>query len=188
MLSSDLPRTQPSEPTASSEPPLQKTAEPSSNGSGGFEERPKPVGPPRLILCAESDVWAVAMQRAHPNIRKYWKRCPRWSAAWEAFKARPGSFLIVELRPDKLLEILDALRWMERWASAGRIALVVDRRWADLEWMFRQAGVIYFATSPRQMGPLVQMALRHLRRSLRPPTSLAERIWRRLPWPRAAGR
>jgi|GEM_PF-852607 len=189
MLFSKLPRNQPSEPTSPSEPPIQKASEPPKRyGSGGPEEGPRPIGPPRLILCTESGVWAVAMQRANPNIRRYWKRYSGWSAAWEAFQARPGSFLVVELRPDNLPEILGALWWMERWAPEGRMALVADRRWADLEWMFRQAGLVHFTTSPRQMGPLVQMALRHLRRSHRPPTSLTERIWRRIPWPKAASR
>jgi|YNPBryunderm2012_1023409.scaffolds.fasta_scaffold01151_6 hypothetical protein len=187
MLSSDLPRNQSPGTRPPSEPPLQKTAElPRRHGFGGPEG--KPTGPPRLILCAESSVWAVAMQRAYPNIRKYWKRYSGWSAAWEAFQARPGSFLVVEFRPENLPEILDAFRWMERWSPGGRMALVADRRWADLEWMFRQAGLVHFTTSPRQIGPLVRMALRHLRRSHRPPTSLSERIWRRLPWPRAVSR
>ncbi|MCS7305156.1 MAG: hypothetical protein NZ602_08640 [Thermoguttaceae bacterium] len=143
-------------------------------------------GSARLIVCEQSGVWAPAMLRAEPKLPTYWKRFRSWSAAWQTFQARPGSFLVVELTPDLLPEILNALRWIESFGSQGRLAVVAPRRWAQLEWMFRQAGVVHFTTSPRQVGFLVQMALRHLKRQKRPVQGLTQRIWRRLPWPKVA--
>lgn len=143
---------------------------------------------PRIILCEQSGVWTPAMLRAEPNVRKYWKRFSHWPAAWEAFQARRGSFLIVELWPDNLPAILDALRWIDRFAPESRLAATADRQWAELEWMLRQAGVVHFTTSPRQAGALVETALRHLKQIARPARTPTERIWRRLPWPKAASR
>lgn len=167
--------------------PIKKTSKTESESSTPLlQNAQKTPSAPRIILCEQSGVWAAAMLRAEPNIRKYWKRFFGWSAAWEAFQARPGSFLVVELWPNNLPEILDALRWIDRFAPESRLAVVADRRWAESEWFFRQAGVVHFTTSPRQVRPLVEMALRHLKRHWRPAQSLAERIWRRLPWPKAA--
>jgi len=156
-------------------------------------ERQYRFGSGRLILCEQSGLWATAMHRAYPEVRKYWLRFFRWRPAWEAFRSRPTSFLAVELWPENFSEILDGLRWMDCFAPEGRLAILADRRLAEWEWMFRQAGAVHFISSPRAVALLVQMTIRHLKRSAwhlkRPaeaPASLAERIWRRLPWPKAA--
>ncbi len=141
---------------------------------------------PRLILCEQSGIWAAAMRRAYPQVSRYWRRFPTWWASWEAFRQRPQSFLVVELTSENLSEILNALRWMECFAPGGRLAVLADRRWAGLEWMLREAGIVHWTTSLRAVGPLVEMALGHLKRSARPAATLRERIWRRLPWAKAA--
>lgn len=170
-----------------SDGPRKNSSEPHSRGvSNSPEESQQARKPAQLILCERTGIWAPAMLRAEPKIRKYWKRFRSWPRAWEAFLARPESFLVVELQPDNLPEILSALRWIDLSGSKARLAVVAKRRWANLEWMVRQAGVVHFTSSPRQLGPLVQMALRHLRRQRRPAKTFEERIWRCLPWPKPA--
>lgn len=139
-------------------------------------------GGARLIIWERSGIWASALYRACPKLSPYWRRVRNGSAAWRAFEARRGSFLVVELWPDTLPQILNVLRWIERFAPESRLAVVTHPQWAELEWMFRQAGLVHFISSPRQVGPLAQLALRHLKRVAQRRGSLAERIWRRLPF------
>ena len=62
------------------------------------------------------------------------------------------------------------------------MAVVADRQWADYEWLMREAGAVHFVCSPRRVGPLAQLACRHLAQVPPPQQSLTERIWAALPW------
>ena len=51
----------------------------------------------------------------------------------------------------------------------ARLAVVADRSLAGYEWLMREAGAVHFVCSPRQVGPLAQLACRHLAQVPPPP-------------------
>jgi len=53
---------------------------------------------------------------------------------------------------------------------------------AGYEWLLREAGAVHFLCSPRQCGPLADLACCHLSQAPPPPRSLTQQIWAGLPW------
>ena len=56
------------------------------------------------------------------------------------------------------------------------------RRLAPYERLAQEAGAVHFTCSPRRLGPLAALAIRHLAGIPLPQQTLAERIWASLPW------
>jgi hypothetical protein len=94
----------------------------------------------------------------------------------------PASFLIVEatgLNLDRCLRLLK--RVADEFAEARSI-VVADRQLAAIEAVLREAGAVHIAFGLREMQPIIRLALRHAQ-CFQQPTTLAEEIWGRLPWP-----
>jgi hypothetical protein len=64
----------------------------------------------------------------------------------------------------------------------AEVAVVAARSLAGWQWLVREAGAVHFSCSPRQLGPLAEMACRHLASVPLPPQSLTDRILAGLPW------
>ena len=105
---------------------------------------------------------------------------------WELLARWPGSFVVAEWSPQTADGLLVRLARRERKFPLARVAVVADRASAGDESLVREAGAVWFVTSPRGLAPLVAIARRHLATVSRPRTTLAQRLWATLPW-RPAG-
>jgi hypothetical protein len=138
----------------------------------------------RLIVCEPSGHWAVVLRRqlAAADLRVYETRS--LADCWEMLAKAPASFLVVELSAGGAGALLQRMARLERDFPLARVAVVADRSLAGYEWLLREAGAVHFLCSPRQSGPLADLARRHLAQAPPPPRSLTEQIWAGLPWAR----
>jgi ActR/RegA family two-component response regulator len=144
------------------------------------------IVPARLIVCEARGRWAALLRRelSAEGVRVWETRT--LDGCWAELAASPASFAIVELLGDPA-EWLDCLACLPRRFPDVRAAIVTDRRWADREWLFREAGAVHFVCSPRRVGTLAQLACRHLARAPLPSQTFAQRVWTGLPWPDRGG-
>jgi hypothetical protein len=138
----------------------------------------------RLIVCETSGRWAVALRRelAAAEVRVHETRS--LADCWTMLAESPASFLVVELSAGNSAALLQRMARLQREFPLARVAVVADRSLAGYEWLLREAGAVHFLCSPRQCGPLANLARRHLAQAPSPPRSLADRIWADLPWAR----
>lgn len=137
--------------------------------------------PARLIVCERTGRWAVALRRelADAGVRVWETRT--LADCWNELVESPASFVVLELGGD----VAELLRRIARQPSEfpmARLAVVADRSLAAYQWLMREAGAVHFVCSPRRVGPLAQLACRHLLQVPPPQQSLTERIWASLPW------
>ena len=137
--------------------------------------------PSRLLVCERTGCWAVTLRRelAEVGVRVWETRTLDY--CWRELATSPASFVIVELSGD-LGALLRRLARLGGEYPAARAAVVADRPLAQYEWLLREAGAVHFLCTPRQVGPLAQLACRHLAQVPPPQQSLTERIWATLPW------
>jgi hypothetical protein len=140
----------------------------------------------RLIVCERSARWAVALRRelAAAAVRVYETRHLR--GCWEMLSQCPASFVVAELSAGNVSDLCRQIGRLERDFPLARVAVAADRSLARYEWLIREAGAVHFLCSPRQCGPLAQLALRHLAQAPQPPRSLMQQIWASLPWAQQA--
>lgn len=145
---------------------------------------PERSRPPRLIVCERTGQWAAAIGRllgaAGPRVLE----TRSLAECWGTLRARPASFVILELTRGNFGPLLDGLAWFGRELPLAAAAVVAERSLAASEWIVREAGAIHFVTSPRSVEGLARAARRHLQQAPRLRPSLAEQIWARLPWGR----
>ena len=140
-------------------------------------------GAPRWIVCEQTGRWAVGLRRdaRASGLRLYETRS--LADAWEMLQQHPSSFVVAELTRSNPPALLHRMAWLEHEFPLARVAVVADRSLADWQWLMREAGAVWFCSSPWQVGPIVAMARRHLQLVPVPPRSLAEQLWHDLPWP-----
>lgn len=136
----------------------------------------------RLIVCEHEGRWAIGLRRelAGPGVRvdearslpECWAMLARW----------PASLLVVELTRRNARALIERMASLGREYPRARIAVVAERSLAPWEWLMREAGAVHFTVSPRRLGALARLAVRHLGAAPRPARSLTERIWDHLPW------
>ena len=136
----------------------------------------EPAGPARLITCERSGRWAAALRRelAGGAVRVYETRS--LAECWEALAEPPAAFVVVELTAAGVEELLRRMVRLGRDFPRARVAVVADRPLAGYEWLLRSSGAVHFTCSPRQFGPMAQLACRHLAQVPPPQQSFTERI------------
>lgn len=102
----------------------------------------------------------------------------------DALRAHPGSFVLLELVDRNGGALLKWLADLDQLDPQARGAVAADRSMRSWEWLVREAGAVWFVTSPRQVGPIARMARRHLEAIPKPPRPLVEELWDSLPWAR----
>ena len=153
------------------------------------DARPLPpgTGDARWIVLERTGRWAVALRRElpGPGVRIHETRSV--PDCWEMLARHPASFVVAELTRANAGALLDRMAWLERDFPLTRVAVVAERSLASCEWLMREAGAVHFTVSPRQLRPLVCLAVRHLEAAPRPQRSITEQISASLPWGPAAG-
>jgi hypothetical protein len=145
-----------------------------------------PVAPARLIVCERWGRWAVALRRELAEVGvRVWETRTLADCVAELTES-PASFVVLELG-GQVDELLQQLTRQPRDFPLARFAVVADRALVEYQWLMREAGAVQFLCSPRRVGPLAQLACRHLAQAPPPQQSLTERIWTGLPWREGRG-
>ncbi|MGA2621664.1 MAG: hypothetical protein ABSF26_29030 [Thermoguttaceae bacterium] len=138
----------------------------------------------RLIVCEQTARWSLVLRRelTLAGVRVWETRS--LAEAWESLARTPAAVLVVEISRVNLAGLLERMAWFSRDFPLARLAVVAPRALAGCEWLLREAGAVHFVTSPRRLGPLAELAIRHLATLPPPQQTLVERIWAGLPWGR----
>jgi len=135
----------------------------------------------RLIVCERTGRWATLLRRelSDSGVRVFETRT--LDDCWNALDESPASMIVVELGGDPA-GLLDRMARLPREFPRARLAVAADRRWAGYRRLMHEAGAVWFVDSPRRVGPLARLALRHLAAAPTAPQTLVERIWENLPF------
>ncbi|OHB72132.1 MAG: hypothetical protein A2V70_07435 [Planctomycetes bacterium RBG_13_63_9] len=136
----------------------------------------------RLIVCEHGGGWAVGLRRELAGEEVHLCETRSLAQCWETLGENPAGLVVVELTTANVDELLGRMVRLGRDFPLARVAIVADRRLAGYEWLMREAGAVHFVCSPRQLGPLAEVARRHLDQAPVPRRSVTERIWASLPW------
>ncbi|MCL4191079.1 MAG: hypothetical protein KJZ87_04995 [Thermoguttaceae bacterium] len=137
----------------------------------------------RLIVCEQSGKWAVALRRelGETGPRVYETRS--LPECWQLLAGHGASFLLLELVPAAVDDLIARLASMERESPAARAVVVAERSLAAYEMLLREAGAVHFVVTPRSLGEVAGLARRHFAATPRSRRTLMEEIRARLPWP-----
>jgi hypothetical protein len=133
-------------------------------------------------VCERKGRWAAALRRQAEGPQLRLEETRSLAGCWQALAGHPGSFLVLEATPENLDAVLGRLAQLGHDDPAARAAVVAGRRLAGLEWLFREAGAVWFTVSPREVAALASIARRHLELAPEPPRTLAQQVWAMLPW------
>jgi hypothetical protein len=108
---------------------------------------------PVVIVNERGGKWASAVARLLPPgtpIRQTrgLAECDRQLAL------APGSLVVLEVGHDPLARTLHWLAELGRRDALAGVVIVAPAAWQALEWPLREAGAVYFATSPRALAPV----------------------------------
>ncbi len=140
------------------------------------------VPPARLIVCERTGRWTVALRRELAEMGVRIRETRSLAECWDVLGESPCSFAVLELTVAGVDDLLGRMARLGWDFPLARVAVVADRDLADYQWLAREAGAVHFVCSRRQLGPLAQLACRHLARAPVVPQGLAQRIWATLPW------
>ena len=136
----------------------------------------------RLIVCERSGRWATVLRRELGPEAVGVHETRNLTDCWAMLAEAPASFVIVELSAGGVAGLLRQMAWLESDFPLARVAVVAARSRAGYEWLVREAGAVHFTCSPRQLGPMARLALRHLAQAPAPQRSLSQQLWASLPW------
>jgi len=151
------------------------------------EGGPAPAAGARWVICERTGAWAIGLRReaAPSGLRLYETRS--LADGWAVLDQSPASFLVAELTLANTEALVNRMACLERRFPHARVAVVAERSLAEYEWLLREAGAVWFATSPRELKPIVRLAQRHVLLAPVPPRDLAQQVWSSLPWGPARG-
>ena len=149
----------------------------------GFDVLP-PEDParPGVIVCERDGHWAIALRRELPPCGVRVDQTRSLPECWKMLAGRPASFVVAELTATNVKALLERIARLQRDFPLARVAVVADRSLEGREWLMREAGVVHFAVSPRDLALLAGVACRHLDQVPKPQRTITERIWASLPW------
>jgi len=136
----------------------------------------------KWIVCERTGRWALALRREPAAARwRIWET-RTLEECWEMLAASPASFVVAEMTRPGAGAVLHRLAWLERDFPQVRVAVVAERALAPWEELMREAGAVWFCTSPREVYPLAQIARRHFSAAPKRRQTVVEQIWASLPW------
>lgn len=134
------------------------------------------------VVCERSGAWAMALRREAAPVGLHLYETRSLADGWAVLEQSPASFLVAELTLANADALLARMAGLERQIPRGRVAVVAERSLAEYEWLLREAGAVWFATSPRELKPLVALAERHLQLTPVPTRDFTQQVWDSLPW------
>jgi len=143
---------------------------------------PAPEARAQWAVCERSGAWAIALRReaAHLDLHLYETRS--LADGWAVLEQSPASFLVAELTLANADALLARMAGLERQFPRARVAVVAERSLAEYEWLLREAGAVWFATSPRELKPMIAIVQRNMQLTPLPARDLTQQVWDSLPW------
>ena len=149
--------------------------------------------PQQWVICERSTAWLAAIQSELATISTKREgtavRCVRVANPSDVMPRllQPLThFVALEVREDNLREMLLLLTTLRRHRPRARSVGLIHRGWPGsqvrLALALAEAGAVDVACSPRAVGNIVSLGLRHSALAREQPTSLVDMIWQSLPW------
>jgi len=160
---------------------------PASDASGGTRGLLAARGRARWLVCEKTGSWAVALRREPESWGTRIWETRSLGECWEMLDRWGGSFVVAELTDTNLGGLLERLVRLQQDFPLARLAVVAPRSLSGYEPLVCEAGAVWFAGSPRQLGPLAAVAQRHLRQAIGGPQGVAAQVWAGLPWGKGDG-
>jgi len=121
----------------------------------------------QLIICEQTEKWLVGLRRQCERYRPpaRWVRIGQVRSLHDArwmLDRWPASLLAIEVTPDRFARILQVVPPLTRhfprmiWTALDASGL------GDASWGLREAGALHVADSPRDLAPVIDLAVRHL--------------------------
>src|SRR5258707_5153898 len=106
-----------------------------------------------VILCQRGATWAAMLRRQLP--RGVELRQPlSLDECGDELVLQPSGLVAVELRADNFAAVISAVsRWTQEFPAA-RVLVLAEHGLAPFEWALREAGAVYFTSSPPQLDGL----------------------------------
>ncbi len=139
--------------------------------------------PARLIVWEKDGAWARHLKRhtASDGPRVYGVRT--FQACREMLAASPASLVIVQVGSSSLGEANRLATRVRRDHATARLVAVANRTAEPLRWRLLESGFAWLCTSPRELGPVMDIVHRHFANVPEPERTTKQRIWQELPWP-----
>lgn len=153
------------------------------------ELQPRRVGQglPRLIVCERKGRWAAALRIHGGMAASEMVETRSLFDCGNELRAHPSSFVVVELLAHNAAAVVEWLVQLDQLDPRARAVVAAHRSLHTWGWAVREAGAVWFVTSPRQVGPVARMARRHLNAVPTAPRDFVEDVWDSLPWARYSG-
>ena len=137
----------------------------------------------QLIVCERTGVWTAALRRAIGSSYRIVRECRNLADAEQMLDCWCASLVAVEVTPAGFDRALGWLRDLERrWPLARAVALVSRELDDDACWALREAGAIDVARSPRDLGGVADVAVRHVARAPARMATVSEQVLGSVPW------
>lgn len=138
--------------------------------------------PARLIVWEQDGSWARHLRRllAPDGPRVYEIRTS--TSCRQMVGKSPASIVVALWTSSTADDLVDLAGRLRRDYPAARIVAVADCIAAPLRWQILETGIVWLCTSPRELGPVVELVRSHLARVPEPSRSPEQRIWDELPW------
>lgn len=135
----------------------------------------------KLIVCEQRGTWAAALRRVLADAVELIETRSPAECRREVAERGPG-LVAIEFSGGRAADAAALVAWVHDASPASLPVVLVERRLADWCWRLRELGAAHVVVSPRQLGPLREIAVRLERRWPAPTTSWTEKLWVALPW------
>ena len=136
----------------------------------------------RLILCEHTTCWAPALRQAVEQQPIRLVETRTWAECLERLAESSWSVVALQLvhqRADRVLAVLEDID--RRFPHAVTLVLAV-RSMGSYGWLMREAGAVYFTSSPRRLDIVAQLVGRYLDRVPEQTNNLLDGVQTRMPW------
>jgi DNA-binding NtrC family response regulator len=133
--------------------------------------------PASLIVCESAERWAAVLRQMFDAAEVRVCETRSLPQAWERLVEAPESLLVLELTIGSPPAVLEAVNEVDRRFPRSRVIVVAPRGMASYAGLAREAGAVYFTTSPRTLRRAAPLARRHWAAQPNPrgaPTTLVE--------------
>src|SRR5947207_957813 len=114
-----------------------------------------------LIICERDGSWATALAQRLAGREVRIRQTRSLAAAKQELRAAPASCLVVAMDVAEVGNVVQFLSALERQFPGSCAIVVAPRSMRRYEWLVREAGAVHFTASPRQLGPVANLAVRH---------------------------
>src|SRR6185503_13444690 len=137
----------------------------------------------RLIVCEKTSRWAVALRQVLRGRPPQIIETCSLTSSMSALAAAPASFVVLDVRENKIATALEWLDQAGRRFSLARLVVALRPEMAVTEVLFREAGAIDVLFATQQAASVARQAQRQLGQIPAEQLNLCQWLAERMPWP-----